>query len=607
MLFVFKPGASHPFTNTTVKALPCFEVMVSEELWMKPLVLIIDDEESIRFAFQTHLSKEGYEVLTAENYELALENLSHTNFDVIFADIILPGHSGIDILREVKNRGLKCPVIIITGEPNIETSAQTVRLGAFDYLTKPIRKENLLRVTDRALHHKSLMDEKERIEREKERYRHNLKAIFGSLKDAIITVDAEMRVIEANESTKSICGLRPHEIIGEIFTETPNRCHRVCHDILIETLKTQKTIMEYRVECGHQDRPGQIVLLTCSPLTGQDKFLGAVLVARDITRLSNLERELQERTQFHHIIGKSVKMQEIYNLLEDLADTETTVLITGESGTGKDLVARALHYGGIRAGKPLVKVNCSALAENLLESELFGHVKGAFTGAVRDKIGRFQMAHGGTIFLDEIGDISARIQLKLLRVLEEKKFENVGDSNPVEVNVRIIAATNSDLREKVRNGEFREDLYYRLKVIGVALPPLRERREDIPLLVDHFCEFFNKRFKKNIRSISEKVSNKIMDYPWPGNVRELEHAMEHAFVLCRGRIIEMDHLPSEIKEYSKVKSYEKKGKAVDERRKIFQALNDTDWNKAKTARLLGISRPTLYQKIDQFKLIRPTS
>ncbi len=572
---------------------------------MNPKILIIDDEESIRFTFQKHLSREGYEVRTAENYELALEAISTITFDVIFADIILPGHSGIDILREVKNRSLQCPVVIITGEPNIDTSAEAVRLGAFDYLTKPIRKETLLRVTHLAWQHKSLRDENERIETEKERYRHNLKAIFGSLKDAIITVDTEMRVIEVNESTKSICGLHPQEITGEIFPDTPNPCSKLCHDILRQTLKTQNAIMEYRVECEHKDRPGQIVLLTCSLLKDQNNFMGAVLVVRDITRLSNLERELQERNQFHQLIGKSVRMQEIYSLVEDLADTETTVLITGESGTGKDLVAGALHYGGIRAAKTLVKVNCSALAENLLESELFGHVKGAFTTAVRDKIGRFQMADGGTIFLDEIGDISPQIQLKLLRVLEDKKFERVGDSNPVEVDVRVITVTNRDLREKISRGDFREDLYYRLKVIEIALPPLREKREDIPLLVDHFFKVFNKSFKKNIQSLSDEVAGKFMDYPWPGNVRELEHAMEHAFVLCRGRTIEMDHLPSDIKEYSTAKSDKKKGKAVDERQKILQTLNNTDWNKAKTARLLGISRPTLYQKIKQFKLTGP--
>jgi len=571
---------------------------------MKPLILIIDDEESIRFAFQTHLSKEGYEVLTAKNYDLALEAISGTDFDVIFADIILPGHSGIDILREVKKKGLTCPIIIITGEPNIETSAEAVRSGAFDYLTKPIRKETLLRVSKRALEYKSLIDEKDRIELEKERYRYNLKAIFGSLKDAIITVDAEMRIIEVNESAKNICGLSPQEIIGEKVTETPNRCHRLCHNILMETLKTQNTIMEYPIECQHQDRPGQIVLLTCSPLTNRDRFMGALLVIRDITKLSNLERELQERNQFHNIIGRNTKMQEIYSLLEDLADTETTVLITGESGTGKNLVARALHYGGIRADKALVKVNCSALAENLLESELFGHVIGAFTGAVKDKIGRFQMADGGTIFLDEIGDISPAIQLKLLRVLEDKEFEKVGDSNSIEVNVRVIAVTNCDLKEKMSRGEFREDLYYRLKVIEVVLPPLRQRREDIPLLVDHFCKLFNKKYKKNIQSISDGVSNKFMTYPWRGNIRELEHTIEHAFILCHGQTIEMNHLPSEVLEYSNVKSDENKEKAGDERQQILRTLNDTDWNKAKTARLLRMSRPTLYQKISRYRLTK---
>ena len=279
--------------------------------------------------------------------------------------------------------------------------------------------------------------------------------------------------------------------------------------------------------------------------------MGAVLVIRDITLLRDLERELRERHQFQNIIGRSKKMQDTYRLLEDLANLETTVLITGESGTGKELVARALHYSGQRAFKPFVTVSCSALAESLLESELFGHVRGAFTGAIRDKQGRFQAANGGTILLDEIGDISPLIQLKLLRVLQEKEIERVGESTPQKVDVRVIACTNKDLKEKVRRGEFRQDLYYRLKVVEVSLPPLRDRLEDLPLLVDHFCHSFNERFKKNIEGISNEVLGKFMDYPWPGNVRELEHVMEHAFVLCHGGVITLEHLPSEISDYER--------------------------------------------------------
>jgi len=570
---------------------------------MESKILLIDDEESIRSIFKTFLSEEGHEVITAKDYTTALDVISRKNLDLMFVDIILGGHTGIDILREVKQNGTSCPVIMITGEPNIETAAEAVRLGAFDYVPKPIRKEALLRITHHALDHKALLDEKDRIEAEKERYRSNLEATFRSVKDAIVTVDDTFSVIEANEATKSICGVSPRETIGKGFGEVLNRCNKSCHKVLRETLKTKNTIKEYRVECRHQDRPRQVVLLTSSPLTNRDKrFLGAVLVIRDITKVTDLERELRERHQFHSIIGKSSKMQEVYRLVEDLAETEATVLITGKSGTGKELVARALHYGGTRAAKPLVTLNCSALAENLLESELFGHVKGAFTGAVKDKTGRFQIADGGSIFLDEIGDISPRIQLKLLRVLQEREFERVGDSTTIKVDVRVIAATNRDLGEEVRRGEFREDLYYRLKVVEVPLPPLREKREDIPLLVDHFCSLFNKKFKKNISGISNEVLTTFMHYPWPGNIRELEHSIEHAFVICHGQAITVDHLPSEIKEYSEPKRPTHEKMSIDGPKEILQALEKTDWNKAKAARLLGISRQTIYRKIDDYKL-----
>ena len=508
-------------------------------------ILVIDDEEGIRFTFQSFLSKEGHEVVTAEDYDAALKALSSNEFDLIFADIILGKYTGIDILREIKNRNLRCPVIMITGQPDIETAAQSVRLGAFDYVAKPVVKEALLRLTNLALGHKALADEKEK-------YRRNLEAIFRSVTDAIVTVDNEMRVIEANDATRSICGIDPKEISGKKVGDCLSWCNKSCIKVLMDTLKGNKTIKEYRVECGQQNRPRQVVVLSSSPLVDSDnRSLGAVLVIRDITRLNALEQELKERYQFHNIIGKSGKMQGVYRLLENLADSETTVLIDGESGTGKELAAEALHYSGVRTSKPLVKVNCSALAENLLESELFGHVKGAFTGAIKDKEGRFEAANHGTIFLDEIGDLSPGLQVKFLRVLQEKEFERVGDNTPIKVDVRVIAATNQDLREKVRRGEFREDLYYRLKVVKVSLPPLRERPEDIPLLVDHFCKSYNKKLKKNIRGVSDQVLRTFMYYPWPGNVPELMHAIEHAYILGQDPAITVDDLPSEIRLFQK--------------------------------------------------------
>lgn len=569
-------------------------------------ILIIDDEESIRFSFKAHLSREGHEVLTAEDYESALAVIANTDLDLIIADIILGGQTGIDILHQVKERSMRCPVIMVTGAPDLETATEAVRLGAFDYLPKPVRKETLLRVAGQALRYKALLDEKERIALENERYRRNLDAIFRSIRDAVITVDDNLCVIEANESTNRICGLSPSDIIGQRLTECSAGCRKWCLDALHETLKTKNTIEEYRVECKRKDRPGQVVLLTCSPLMAQSgRSMGAVLVIRDITKVTDLERELGERRRFHNIIGKSDEMRKVYRLIEDLTGTETSVLITGESGVGKELIAHALHYEGVRAAKPLVTINCSALNENLLESELFGHVKGAFTGAVKNKIGRFKMADGGAVFLDEIGDISPRIQLKLLRFLQESEFEPVGDSSPVKVDVRIIAATNCNLKEKVKSGEFREDLYYRIKVVEIPLPPLRERRDDIPLLIDHFKTLFSRKFKKEIDGISSDVLSIFMHYPWPGNIRELEHAMEHAFVLCHGRTITVDHLPSEIVAHVPIKSPAPLNTPANDPQDILHALNKTDWNKAKAARRLGISRRTIYRKIIEHKLTKP--
>lgn len=445
--------------------------------------------------------------------------------------------------------------------------------------------------------------DRKRTEEELERHRGRLQAIFRSVKDAIITFDPEMVVIEANMHSESICGLAPEKITGKVFTDCSTKCSKNCYEVIKETLRDKTTIREYQIECSRKHLPQQRVIVTSSPLLNpDDKFVGAVVVIRDITRLSTLEREIKEKHQFEKLIGKSDKMQEIYGLLNYLSDLETTVLITGETGTGKSLAAKALHYSGSRALNQLVTVNCSVLSENLLESELFGHVKGAFTGAIKDSQGRFQAAQGGTILLDEIGDISPRIQLKLLRVLEEREFERVGESIPIKVDARVIACTNRDLKEKVRIGEFREDLYYRLKVVEVSLPPLRKRFEDIPLLVAHFFNVFIKSFQKNIQGLSDEVLNLFMNYRWPGNIRELKHSIEHAFVVCRDPIISLDHIPEEIREPSCIERPIRENRSVKGPEKIREVLDKTDWNKAKAARILGIDRSTLYRKIHKYGL-----
>jgi PAS domain S-box-containing protein len=445
--------------------------------------------------------------------------------------------------------------------------------------------------------------ENKNYEAELEKHRSRLESIFSSVQDAIITVDTEMKVIEANKAAESICGFKI--VTGQHFTDCTRECDQSCVEILQQTLKNRKTIKEYQIECAHGKPNKLVAMINCSPLLdGDGNFTGAVMVIRDITRLIHLEKELKARHHYQKIVGKSEKMQKIYNLLATLANQATTVLITGESGTGKEMVARALHYAGTRASGPFVTVNCSALAENLLESELFGHVKGAFTGADRDNIGRFEAADGGTIHLDEIGDISHVIQLKLLRVLQEKEFDRVGESNPRKVDVRVIASTNRNLKEAISAGEFRKDLYYRLNVIEIAIPPLRERYEDIPLLINHFCKVFSQSYDKNISGVSDEVLEKFMDYPWPGNVRELEHALERGFVLCRNQTIELEHIPAAIRDDIRLNKRISENRTDNDSEKILKTLGKTDWNISKAARLLGFSRWTMYRRMQKYNIHR---
>jgi two-component system, NtrC family, response regulator HydG len=561
----------------------------------RPKVLVIDDEESIRFTFENFLADEGFSVSTARDYHEALVRLDEADFDLIFADVLLGGRTGIDVIREIRGRNLTSLVVIVTGAPNIESVSDALRLGAFDYISKPVNQETLIHIAKMALKHKTVMDEREK-------YRSNLEAIFRSVKDAIITVDREMKIVELNESATKICGL-DRDSIGKVFSVLPIGCKKNCLSALVETIDKKCLVEVDRLECVRKNRSGHVVDISTSPLLDhQGLFRGAVIVARDETRLAHLERDLKERQHFHNLIGGSSKMQEIYSLIESLADVQTTVLVTGESGTGKELVAEALHFKGARSGKPLVKVHCAALSENLLESELFGHVKGAFTGAVKDKIGRFQRADGGTIFLDEMSDMPQNVQLRLLRVLQSMEFERVGDSTPTKVNVRIIAATNKDLSAKVKTGEFREDLFYRLNVIEIGLPPLRDRLEDVPFLVDHFLKKFNKKLNRDISSVSADVINTFMDYPWPGNIRELEHTLEHAFIVCHRDTITVDHLPRSLRDFTEAKSEHNRDQKKDESMSILWALEKAGGNKAKASRLLSIDRKTLYRKIKKYKI-----
>jgi DNA-binding NtrC family response regulator len=584
-------------------------------------ILVIDDEESLRLTFKTFLAREGYGPVTvASTFDEALELIENNVFDLIISDIVLEGASGIDLLRRAKELNQSCPVVMVTGYPNIKSASEAVRLGAFDYLPKPVKKEELLRTARMALQQYTLLKAKESLEEEKERYRQNLETIFRSVQDIIITVDPDLEVVLMNDRARQFAeSVIPDLEIGARLQKIDSVFVNTCAQDALIVLETQEALPEHRIE--FQTPAGRAVMrISAAPLVpGSINLHGVVFVARDVSRLESLEQR-GRRQHFHRLVGASRPMQTVYALIENVGQVDTSVLITGESGTGKELVAEALHAESPRCDMPLVKVDCTAIPENLLESELFGHRKGSFTGADRNRQGRILQADGGTLFLDEIGDISPAMQLRLLRFLQERTFYPVGHDVPLKVDVRVIAATNADLKQKVVDGNFREDLYYRLRVIDIVLPPLREREEDLPLLVKYFLDRFNSRLGKEIAGVSDQALATLADYSWPGNVRELEHVMERACVLCNETTITTDHLSYELSangngaenSLSRVRtnggllSPEPVDENESEQDRIIRILTKCGGNKAKAARLLGIDRSTLYRKMRLYN-IDPTA
>lgn len=447
-------------------------------------ILIADDEPLIRKSLYESLRMEGYEAEMASDGEEALQKIGQLPIDIVIADIKMPKLSGIDLLKEVKTKYPDIPVLLITGYGTIDQAVEAMRLGAADYITKPI------------------MD-------------------------------------------------------GEI-------------QIIIKKLFEQKNLIDENIALRQE-----------LARTGRDGF--------------------------HRLIGRDEKMQKIYALIETISQTKATVLIKGESGTGKRLVSLAIHaHDPVRKDKPFVEVSCAALPETLLESELFGHVKGAFTGAIRDRVGRFELAHGGTILLDEIDAFSPTLQVKLLRVLQEGEFERVGDTKTVRVDVRMIAATNQNLTEAIKRGSFREDLYYRLNVLAIDLPSLRERKGDIPLLVEHFLKKFSEKNKKQFTGISDGVLKRLEAYHWPGNVRELENIIERATIVARGDLLTEQDLPALLHEIPESLSAEirplKEMLGEPEKEMILKTLRECRWNRKKAAALLGVNRTTLYNKMKKYDL-----
>jgi two-component system response regulator PilR (NtrC family) len=458
---------------------------------MNGRILVVDDEAIQCDIVKDILEDQGYDVMTSDSGQDALERIRSAPVDVVLTDLRIPGMNGVELLQLIKKYDPEIVVVVITAYGSIESAVDAMKKGAYHYLTKPLDKEQLTLIVQRALRTKQLSDE--------------------------------------------------------------NR---------------------------------------------------------------SLRQELQERYEFHNIIGRSRSMQAVFRMIEKVAPSESTVMIYGESGTGKELVARALYAHSKRKDQTFLAVNCAAIPDTLLESEMFGYEKGAFTGANTQKKGLFEEAHTGTLFLDEIGDLSTMLQAKLLRVLQEGEFQRVGGTKTIKVDIRLLVATNKNLEEEVKEGRFRQDLYYRLNVVPIFLPPLRERREDIPFLVEYFLKKYQKKHGKSLKHVTSAVMKRFLDYRWDGNVRELESVIERSVILAEQDVIDVETLPEKLREppiptapsppiYFAIPD---EGISLEnvERNLIESALEKTDWSIKKASELLGITYKTLQYRIQKYQLKAPS-
>lgn len=438
-----------------------------------------------------------------------------------------------------------------------------------------------------------------------------LPLIFDAISHGIFTIDSEGRITSFNRMAEKLTGYARQEILGQTCDSVfrGDHCEKNCP-------------LKHSIQSGKRDDDHEVTIVTRAGLqlpiaistaalrNEEGRVIGGVEMFRDLRLVTELRKRLEKSYLFEDIVSKNHEMQRIFEMLPLVANSLSTVLIQGDSGTGKELIARALHNIGPRSSGPFVAINCGAIPENLMESELFGYRKGAFTDAQQDKPGRFAMAKGGTLLLDEIGELPRNVQAKLLRVLQQKEYEPLGATRPVATDVRVIAATNRDLAREASQNRFRQDLYYRINVVQIKLPPLVERKEDIPLLVQHFIRRFNTMQGRRIRGCSERVMSTLMQYPFPGNVRELENAIEHAFVICIDNVIQSDDLPSHILRHV---DETRDRKEVPESRPLEDALAETirrsleahGYNRTLTAKALGISRNTLWRKMRRYSIQTP--
>jgi len=439
--------------------------------------------------------------------------------------------------------------------------------------------------------------------------------ILDSITEGVFTVDADWKITSFNRAAEKITGIKRSEAVGRHCRDVfrASICEGSC--ALRQTMTTRKPIFNQPIFIINSE--GDLVPISISTAllkNDSGEVVGGVETFRDLSVVEELRKELAGRHSFLDIISKNSEMQRLFSLLEQVAESNATVLLAGESGTGKELFAKAIHSLSMRKDGPIVTINCGALPDNLLESELFGYKAGAFTDAKKDKPGRLALAEGGTVFLDEIGDISPALQVRLLRVLQDKVYEPLGSTKSMKADVRIVAATNRDLEKLVSDGVFRQDLYYRINVVKLVLPPLKERKEDIPLLVDHFIRKFNRLNGKEIHGLSPDVLALLMSHAFPGNVRELENIIEYATVVCKDHLIGIEHLPDHLRQElecmpSAVSGSEGRKEASwaeMERSFVVEALRRNNWNRSATAAEMGIHTTTLWRKMKRLNIEPPS-
>lgn len=571
-------------------------------------VLCIDEDAIFRETVKATLEDAGYAFLPAASGREGLKHFFEHQPQAVIVDLKMPDMGGLEVLSTVVENAPEVPVIVVTGAGEMSDVIRALRLGAWDFVIKSLRSISLLdlhleRALDKArlrLENRLYQENLEAALKEKERYRKNLEVTFKNIPDGIVTLDCEGRILECNPSMAGLfgeycdltCGLNFFQAFAEDMAE--------CANALAETLTDGRAVYNRRINWPHMGKNGMVAEMTTVPFQEEDgDRSGAILLLRDVTRQASLEELLRKKHRLGGIIGKSPIMQRLFSLIRQLSGVDAGVLVSGESGTGKGLVAEALHHNSPRRTGPLIKVNCSALPASLLESKLFGHARGAFPGAARHKAGRLEAAHGGTLILDAVEDIPPALQAKLLRFLDTGRYERLGEDQVREADVRLVAATNVDLEQNAAGGLFRRDLYHRLKAMHVHMPPLRERREDLPLLIKHFLAKYSEDFGKRVTGVSEPVMDLFLRHDWPGNVRELKHALEHACLLSSGGIVAMENLPPDLAAQARSgarSSWPVPGAALG-KKDILDAIQRAGGNKSEAARLLGVNRKTLYRKL----------